>query len=167
MKPHFNSEQIMKLIADSMVRYKNKWAAAGMVLVLGAGSIGVSFLYHPAVKAAVPDEKIETEETMAASTAAASTEAETQSAWIPTLEELNLVHYFPEGGDETDITKSLAGHVFHELMTRDANWSSALYSLAFPGNAFLESIIRKTKAIRRKIPPHGRLEVFATCGFRR
>ncbi len=27
-----------------------------------------------------------------------------------------------------DITKSLAGHVFHELMTRDANWSSALYS---------------------------------------
>ena len=128
MKPHFNSEQIMKLIADSMVRYKNKWAAAGMVLVLGAGSIGVSFLYHPAVKAAVLDEKIETEETMAASTAAASTEAETQSAWIPTLEELNLVHYFPEGGDETDITKSLAGHVFHELMTRDANWSSALYS---------------------------------------
>ena len=90
--------------------------------------LGVSFLYHPAVKAAVPDEKIETEETMAASTAAASTEAETQSAWIPTLEELNLVHYFPEGGDETDITKSLAGHVFHELMTRDANWSSALYS---------------------------------------
>ena len=43
MKPHFNSEQIMKLIADSMVRYKNKWAAAGMVLVLGAGSIGVLF----------------------------------------------------------------------------------------------------------------------------
>ena len=24
--------------------------------------------------------------------------------------------------------KVLAGHVFHELMTRDANWSSALYS---------------------------------------
>ena len=95
MKPHFNSEQIMKLIANSMVRYKNKWAAAGMVLVLGVGSIGVSFLYHPAVKVAVSDEKIETEETMAASTAAASTEAETQSAWIPTLEELNLVHYFP------------------------------------------------------------------------
>lgn len=128
MKPHFNSEQIMRLVTDSMVRYKSKWAAAGMALVLGAGSIGVSFLYHPAVKAAVPEQDSEAEETTTAATKAAATEAETESAWIPTLEELNLAHYFPEGEDETDITKSLAGHVFHELMTRDANWSSALYS---------------------------------------
>ena len=42
-------------------------------------------------------QKIETEETMAASTAAASTEAETQSAWIPTLEELNLAPLFSRG----------------------------------------------------------------------
>lgn len=80
MKPHFNSEQIMKLIANSMVRYKNKWAAAGMVLVHWSRKHWCFFLYHPAVKVAVSDEKIETEETMAASTAAASTEAETQSA---------------------------------------------------------------------------------------
>lgn len=128
MKPHFNSEQIVKRIADSMIRYKSKWAAAGMALVLGAGSIGVSFLYHPAVKAAVPEQDSETEETTAAASTAAPTEAETESAWVPTLDELNLAHYFPEGEEDTDITKSLAGHVFHELMTRDANWSSALYS---------------------------------------
>ena len=49
MKRHLHSEQIGKLLMDSMIRYKNKWAAAGMALVLGAGSIGISFLYHPAV----------------------------------------------------------------------------------------------------------------------
>ena len=128
MKPLFNSEQIVKRIADSMIRYKSKWAAAGMALVLGGGSIGVSFLYHPAVKAAGPEEDSEAEETTAAATTTAATEAETESAWVPTLDELNLAHYFPEGEEDTDITKSLAGHVFHELMTRDANWSSALYS---------------------------------------
>ena len=129
MKPLFNSEQIVKRIADSMIRYKSKWAAAGMALVLGGGSIGVSFLYHPAVKAAGPEEDSEAEETTAAATTTAATEAETESAWVPTLDELNLAHYFPEGEEDTDITKSLAGHVFHELMTRDANWSSALSTI--------------------------------------
>ena len=128
MKPHFNSEQIAKRIADSMIRYKSKWAAAGMALVLGAGSIGVSFLYHPVVTAAVPEQESEAEETTAAATTAAPTMAETESAWVPTLDELNLAHYYPDGEDQSDITKSLAGHVFHELMTRDANWSSSLYS---------------------------------------
>ena len=83
MKPHFNSEQIVKRIADSMIRYKSKWAAAGMALVLGGGSIGVSFLYHPAIKAAGPEQDSEAEETTAAATTTAATEAETESAWVP------------------------------------------------------------------------------------
>ena len=126
MRQPFNVKHVMKLLIDSMIRYKSKWAAAGMALVLGAGSIGVSFLYHPAVKAAVPEPEVK--ETTEAAVIEALTEAETESVWIPTLDELNLAHYFPEGEEDTDITKSLAGHVFHELMTRDANWSSALYS---------------------------------------
>ena len=126
MKQHFDSERIMKQLLDSIIRYKSKWAAAGMALVLGAGSIGVSFLYHPAEKAALPEPEVK--ETTEAAVIEAPTEAETESVWIPTLDELNLAHYFPEGEEDTDITKSLAGHVFHELMTRDANWSSALYS---------------------------------------
>ena len=126
MRQPFNVKHVMKLLTDSMIRYKSKWAAAGMALVLGAGSIGVSFLYHPAVKAAVPEPEVK--ETTEAAVIEALTEAETESVWIPTLDELNLAHYFPEGEEDTDITKSLAGHVFHELMTRDANWSSALYS---------------------------------------
>lgn len=126
MKQHFDSERIMKQLLDSIIRYKSKWAAAGMALVLGAGSIGVSFLYHPAEKAAVPEPEVK--ETTEAAVIEAPTEAETESVWIPTLDELNLAHYFLEGEEDNDITKSLAGHVFHELMTRDANWSSALYS---------------------------------------
>ena len=127
MKRHLHSEQIGKLLMDSMIRYKNKWAAAGMALVLGAGSIGISFLYHPTVDE-TPTEQETEEETTAAASLAATPETETETVWIPTLDELNLAHYFPEGEDTTDITKSLAGQVFHELMTRDANWSSALYS---------------------------------------
>lgn len=126
MRQPFNVKQVMKLLTDSIIRYKSKWAAAGMALVLGAGSIGVSFLYHPARKATVPEPEVK--ETTEAAVIEAPTEAETESVWIPTLDELNLAHYFPEGEEDTDITKSLAGHVFHELMTRDANWSSALYS---------------------------------------
>ncbi len=129
MKHHFHVRQIGKLLANSMIRYKNKWTAAGLALVLGAGSIGVSFLYQPAANTAAPDRETEAEETTAATTAAAQSEAESKSEWVPVLDELNLAHYFPEGEeDETDITKSLAGHVFHELMTRDANWSGSLYS---------------------------------------
>lgn len=127
MKQHFDSERIMKQLLDSIIRYKSKWAAAGMALVLGAGSIGVSFLYHPARKATVPEPEVK--ETTEAAVIEAPTEAETESVWIPTLDELNLAHYFPESEEDTDITKSLAGHVFHELMTRDANWSSALYAI--------------------------------------
>ena len=119
MKQHFDSERIMKQLLDSIIRYKSKWAAAGMALVLGAGSIGVSFLYHPAEIAAVPEPEVK--ESTEAAVIEAPTEAETESVWIPTLDELNLAHYFPEGEEDTDITKSLAGHVFHELMTRDAN----------------------------------------------
>ena len=126
MRQPFNVKHVMKLLIDSMIRYKSKWSAAGMALVLGAGSIGVSFLYHPAVKAAVPEPEVK--ETTEAAVIEAPTEAETESVWLPTLDELNLAHYFPEGEEDSDITKSLAGHVFHELMTRDANWSSALYS---------------------------------------
>ena len=168
MRQPFNVKQVMKLLIDSMIRYKSKWAATGMALVLGAGSIGVSFLYHPARKATVPEPEVK--ETTEAAVIEAPTEAETESVWIPTLDELNLAHYFPEGEEDTDITKSLAGHVFHELMTRDANWSSALYSYSDVTPADMaaklgisrENITRKTKATRKKILLPGPLATFAT-----
>ena len=85
MKPLFNSEQIVKRIADSMIRYKSKWAAAGMALVLGGGSIGVSFLYHPAVKAAGPEEDSEAEETTAAQPAVSQSREERAVKFIDAL----------------------------------------------------------------------------------
>ena len=96
MKRHLHSEQIGKLLMDSMIRYKNKWAAAGMALVLGAGSIGISFLYHPAVDE-TPTEQETEEETTAAASLAATPETETETVWIPTLDELNLLTTFQKG----------------------------------------------------------------------
>ena len=58
MRQPFNVKQVMKLLTDSMIQYKSKWAAAGMALILGAGSIGISFLYQPAEKAAVPEPEV-------------------------------------------------------------------------------------------------------------
>ena len=106
MRQPFNVKQVMKLLTDSMIQYKSKWAAAGMALILGAGSIGISFLYQPAEKAAVPEPEVK--ETTEAAVIEAPTEAETESVWIPTLDELNLAHYFPEGEEDNDITKFAA-----------------------------------------------------------
>ena len=166
MRQPFNVKQVMKLMTDSMIRYKSKWAAAGMALILGAGSIGISFLYHPAEKTAVPEPEVK--ETTEAAVIEAPTEAETESVWIPTLDELNLAHYFPEGEEDSDITKSLAGHVFHELMTRDANWSSALYSYSdvTPADMAAKLGISRERILgkynRKKILLPGPLATFAT-----
>jgi hypothetical protein len=43
---------------------------------------------------------------------------------------LNLAHYFPDGADESDITKSYAGEAFQILMTQDDAWMSGIYSYA-------------------------------------
>ena len=117
-----------QLLTDSMIRYQSE---------MGCRRNGPRFLWEPEASAfpfcIILQRKPlcrsrKSKETTEAAVIEAPTEAETESVWIPTLDELNLAHYFPEGEEDSDITKSLAGHVFHELMTRDANWSSALYS---------------------------------------
>ena len=129
MKKNPHTRMIMKFLTDSVICYKKQWASAGMALVLGAGSIGLSFLYQPDIKESSTEESVPAVETFtAAETTATQAETLADTAWTPVLTELNLAHYFPEGEDEADITKSLAGRAFHELMTRDADWSSALYS---------------------------------------
>ncbi|MDO4268725.1 MAG: NlpC/P60 family protein [Eubacteriales bacterium] len=128
-----NSRLQIRNMLRFVVQHKKKCAAAGCMLLLGGGSIAVSQLYVPAqteeetgpVFAALPPEPAET---AAAETAQA--EPETEAVWQPTPVELNLAHYFPEGADTNDITQSLAGKAFKELMTRDEEWISNIYDYA-------------------------------------
>jgi hypothetical protein len=53
-----------------------------------------------------------------------------ETVFEPTPDELNLAHYFPDGADESDITKSYAGEAFQILMTQDDTWMSGIYSYA-------------------------------------
>ncbi len=48
----------------------------------------------------------------------------------PIPEELNLAHFFPEGEDQSDISKSYAQKAFTALMTHDAQWSDSIYNHA-------------------------------------
>ncbi|MCD8368727.1 MAG: NlpC/P60 family protein, partial [Clostridiales bacterium] len=51
-----------------------------------------------------------------------------ESDWIPSLEELNLAHYFPEGSDSSIISESYAYDAFQQLMREDSNWMSSIYA---------------------------------------
>lgn len=129
MKQPFSLRDITKSLIRGFFQYQQQAAAAGMALIFGAGTIGLSFLYQP-----VPQETAENKETEQAKEAPVQTlpesteETQPEDSWTPTLSELNLAHLFLDGADQTDVSKSLAGEIFYELMTRDANWSSALYS---------------------------------------
>lgn len=73
----------------------------------------------------------ETEETEAETTAEPQeTTEETEPAYIPEKEKLNLAYYFPEGEDETDVLNSYAGQLYEELSLRDSQWLAELYGLS-------------------------------------
>ncbi len=123
---------IKKNYAKGFRKYQNQAIAAIMALILGAGSIGISLLYHPEMPEPAADTetnlKPEEEETQAETLLAEGKETEPEESWIPVPTELNLAHMFADNADETDGSKSLAAEIFQELMSRDANWSSAVYS---------------------------------------
>lgn len=129
------TEESMRRLVRFMLRYKKKWAAAGLMLVLGAGSAAGAYFYVPnnvqpvlasEDSPAVPDSKWETETT--ARIVMETTAAEEE--WKPTPGELNLAHFFPEGADQSDMTKSLAGEAFKILMTHDEDWISGIYDFS-------------------------------------
>ncbi len=93
----------------------------------------------------------------------APTETETESVWIPTLDELNLAHYFPEGEEDTrhhqKPGRTRIPRADDRVMQTGPAPSTAIRmshlriwqrSLAFPENGFLENITRKTKPSKRK-----------------
>ena len=128
MKP-FNFNDVTKSLIKDFRQYQKQMIAAGMALILGAGCVGLSFLYRPAPQETMVAETTEqTEETPAETLPESTEETQPENSWIFTPSELNLAHIFPEGADQTDPAKSLAGEIFYELMTRDANWSSGIYS---------------------------------------
>ncbi len=61
-----------------------------------------------------------------------STESSTaeEESYRPTPGELNLTYFFPEGVDQSDASKSLAGEAFKILMTKDVEWLNGIYDLS-------------------------------------
>lgn len=53
---------------------------------------------------------------------------ETEPAWQPSVDELNLAWIFPEDADQTDPTQSLGGEIFRILMTENGQWMSNIYN---------------------------------------
>lgn len=127
-------EQSVKQIIRFMLRYKNKWGIAGLMLVLGGGSVAAAYCYSPKelqpepAAAPLAAESLDWEPESTAPVVE-STESVEQE-WKPNPRELNLAHYFPEGADQSDITKSLAGEAFKILMTHDEEWISSIYDFS-------------------------------------
>lgn len=149
----------VKQLVRFILRYKSKWTAAGLMLVLGAGSVAGAYSYTPkdmqpadAVNALPETESIgwEPETT---SRIVESSEAE-EVEWKPSPRELNLAHYFPEGADQNDITQSLAGEAFKILMTHDEDWISSIYDFSDVAPAQMASRLgRSGKSVMGRYNP--------------
>ncbi len=126
-------EETIRRLVRFTLRYRKKWAAAGLMLVLGAGSAAGAYFYVPKnIRPAIVPAEIPTDiewETETTTRAVVETTA-AEEDWIPTPGELNLAYFFPEGADQSDITKSLAGEAFKILMTHDEEWISGIYDFS-------------------------------------
>lgn len=119
---------------------ENKKQAIAALILLAAGIVNgiLTESYIPAEPAlpvqnmpakeeiSVPEEteSIEVEET---ESKAEETEPD---AYKPSITQLNLAYYFPEGADESDVMNSYAGRVYKELTIKDSDWLAAIYDLA-------------------------------------
>ena len=158
----FEKEQIeesMKWLIRFVLRYKKKWAAAGLMLVLGIGSAAGAYFYVPQnFPAALASEEMMTVspdsgwETEALEKTAKTSAAEAE--WSPSQEDLNLAHFFPEGTEQTDMTKSLAGEAFKILMTHDEDWISGIYDFSDVTPAQMaERLGRSPKSVMGRFNP--------------
>lgn len=122
----------IKSVVRFITKNKKRVTAASVILVLGAGTVAGSYLYSPRdkqpamVTAETSVEAVATSWEVPETTTIAVPET-TAEAWVPTPGELNLTHFFPEGADQSDMTKSLAGEAFKTLMTHDVDWMSSIY----------------------------------------
>lgn len=128
-------EQRMRQLIRFMLRYKNKWTAAGLMLVLGGVSVAGAYYYTPEnlqqealMSEPLAVEPVDWEQETTGKIVESS--AEVEKEWKPNPRELNLAHFFPEGADQNDITKSLAGEAFKILMTHDEEWIGSIYDFA-------------------------------------
>lgn len=116
----------------------HKWQTQGMacvlMLVVSFVPVAASYLYIPIIAASQSEETIaESEMTEPATLAIFPTIAEItelNEEFVPSPDELNLAHYFPEGSDKTKVEESLAGEAFKILMNRDAEWLNSIYDYA-------------------------------------
>ncbi|MCI8659446.1 MAG: C40 family peptidase [Lachnospiraceae bacterium] len=116
-----------------------QWISAILMTVVGGCIFAVSDLYRPQLTVAVVSEtENDTSSQMSVTslseteitTDTRQTEEETKEEFSPAPDELNLAHYFPEGVDMNDLSKSYAGKAFIELMTQDGLWMNSIYDYA-------------------------------------
>lgn len=119
---------------------KRQWTAVKddqriMAVILAALScvnMGLSAAYQPVRQKMIelktaPAPK-QAEETLNPASASNAAPAQTASRdRIPSPEEMNLFHVFPEGETKTDPEGSLGGQIFKKLMEQDNNWAGAVY----------------------------------------
>lgn len=116
-----------------------QWISAILMTAVGGCIFAVSDLYipQPAVSIISQTEAVaETPQVQESFSEPRTTEniiqetEETPNEFQPSLEELNLAYYFPEGEDINDHSKSYAGKAFIELMMRDGLWMNSIYDYA-------------------------------------
>lgn len=113
---------LIKQFCGILTKYRGKWTAAGLMLLISIGPVAASRLFQ-VQPADIPVETVEEDTTFLPPVPEAvpeqpSSEAE-EEIWQPDITQLNLAHFFPEGTDSEDPSQSLAGEVFRELMTTD------------------------------------------------
>lgn len=124
---------LIKQFCGILTKYRGKWTAAGLMLLISIGPVAASRLFQ-VQPADIPVETVEEDTTFLPPVPEAvpeqpSSEAE-EEIWQPDITQLNLAHFFPEGTDSEDPSQSLAGEVFRELMTTDQEWSSSIYDFS-------------------------------------
>lgn len=107
------------------------FAAGGCLACLTAGYAPIQYqapvpaAASETIAAAKPADA-ETEETTAIAREPSIQEAE--PVWQPSVDELNLAHFFPEDADQTDPSQSLGGEIFRLLMAGNGQWMSSIYN---------------------------------------
>ena len=124
---------LIKQFCGILTKYRGKWTAAGLMLLISIGPVAASRLFQ-VQPADIPVETVEEDTTFLPPVPEAVPEQPPSEAeeeiWQPDITQLNLAHFFPEGTDSEDPSQSLAGEVFRELMTTDQEWSSSIYDFS-------------------------------------
>jgi cell wall-associated NlpC family hydrolase len=116
---------------------RKQWISAVIMVIIGRCIFAISDLYQPQpiIAPVFETESFPIPQSVSINPPFVeeeipSIEEKIEDTFHPTPEELNLAHFFPEGVDQSDISKSYAGKAFMELMMQDIEWMNNIYTYA-------------------------------------